>query len=87
MTKYELKNFLYESVMDKLENRNRTKEAEKLLNDVVDFEEEFCKEFSDEKKKEYISLTLKYALFHGCETCDEIKFAINFVVDLLLAIK
>ena len=68
-------------------NKKRTKETSKYLKKVIKSEKKFLKGLPEGKIKEYNELSFDDMMYIGSENCDEIKFAINFIIDLFSSIK
>ena len=86
MNKKQVKSYLYKSVMQQIELKKRTRETSKYLNKAIKSEKKFLKGLPEEKTKEYYDFSFDEMMYSGSETCDEIKFTINFIIDLFSSI-
>ena len=71
-------------IKERFQEQKMNAEYQLQLTKIVEMEEEFTKEFSKEKWKEYFDLSLEAGCLHDIETDQLLDFAIELIKEIKL---
>lgn len=80
--KGELMDILINLIMGKVEEEDRDGKAERQLGIIVKKEDEFLKDFSKEKRSQYLDLEMEKLKYQGMETEQAVRVAIKILKEI-----